>query len=196
MARTGSNKPEILQAHVIELSAQGISGRKIARELSINRRTVARILAGPEARKMALDARNRAKRLVQEADEALHKSLARGSSHAAIAVLRGAGVFESRAEAIVRHRYKDMAKAQTDCEKMELQARRETERKFGSHLGAGSTAEERYRENLRLDRLAQTEIERQRAERERQRAASAPEPEEVLSYAEIAKAARAYRRRR
>jgi DNA-binding NarL/FixJ family response regulator len=41
MPRLGSNKPVILQARVIELSAQGVSGRKIAQELNINRRTVA-----------------------------------------------------------------------------------------------------------------------------------------------------------
>jgi hypothetical protein len=51
----GSNKPAILQARPIELSAQGISDRKIACGLTINRRSIARILAGPEARRMVLD---------------------------------------------------------------------------------------------------------------------------------------------
>jgi DNA-binding CsgD family transcriptional regulator len=49
MARVGSNKPAILKARVIEVSATGMSGRKIAQEANINRRTVARILAGPDA---------------------------------------------------------------------------------------------------------------------------------------------------
>jgi hypothetical protein len=190
MARTGSNKPAILRARVIELSAQGISGRTTAHELKINRRTVARILAGPEAKRMALDARDRAKRLVKEADEALHKSLARGSSHAAIAVLRAAGVFETRSETIVRHRCHDMAKAQDDLEKMELTARHDAERKFGRHLGAGSTVDVWKRENARLDRLTRIECERRQTELERQRAASAPEPDEPPLYVTLAKLAR------
>jgi hypothetical protein len=64
LARIGSNKPAILQARVLELSAQGILGRRMALELNINRRTVARILAGPEARSIVLEAWERAKNLV------------------------------------------------------------------------------------------------------------------------------------
>lgn len=96
MSKPGSNKPPILQARVIEMSAQGLSGRRIAACLKINRRTVARILAGPEAQRLVAEARERARRMVEKADAALHKSLDRGSSRTAIAVLRGAGVFETR----------------------------------------------------------------------------------------------------
>jgi DNA-binding transcriptional regulator YhcF (GntR family) len=160
MARLGSNKPTILQARVIELSAQGVSGRKIARELNINRRTVARILAGPEAQRIVLDARERARMLVKEADAALHKSLKRGSSRTAICVLRGAGVFERRAEAIVRHHYQDVAKAQEDLESLEREARRDAERKFGRRMSPNASIEELQRENARLERLALIERER------------------------------------
>jgi IS30 family transposase len=131
MAKVGSNKPQIVQAHVIELSATGMSGRKIAQQLNINRRTVARILVGPEARRLVLEARERAKRMVEKADGALHRSLDRGSSRTAIAVLRGAGVFESRAESIVRYRYQDAARAQADLERLEQKSRRDAVGKFG-----------------------------------------------------------------
>lgn len=186
MARLGSNKPAILQARVIELSAQGISGRKIAQELSINRRTVARILAGPEARKLVLEARERAKRMVEKADAALHRSLDRGSFRAAIAVLRGAGVFETRAESIVRHHYQNAAKAQADLENLERQARHEAKRKFGRLSGHAASVEEWQRENARIDRLARTELERQRR--------SAIDLDEPPSYVTFAKLARARRR--
>src|SRR5277367_2465979 len=163
MSKVGSNKPQILQARVIEMAAQGFSGRRTASALKINRRTVTRILAGPEARAIVIEARERAKQLVGKAYDALHKSLARGSSRTAIAVLRGAGVFESRAEALVRHRYRDEERAQIDLEKLEQKSRREVQSKFGRHLGDAASPEEWARENARLDRLARTEAERKTA---------------------------------
>ncbi len=160
MTKIGSNKPALLQVRVIELSARGLSGRKIARELCINRRTVARILAGPEARSIVLEARERAKRMIERADAALHKSLNRGSSRTAIAVLRGAGVFETRAEAIVRHRFQDAQRAQEALEELERKSRRDAEGKFGRRMTPDASAEEWRREDDRLDRLARTDCER------------------------------------
>lgn len=146
MAKTGSNKPAVLQAHVLEMAAQGISGRRIARYLHISRGAVARILAGPEARAIAFEARERARQMVAKADEALHKSLDRGSAPTAIAVLRGAGVFETRAETIVRHHIRDKQRAQDSLAALERQSRLDAERKFGR------TPQDE--ESGRLDRLA------------------------------------------
>ena len=180
MAGRGSNKPQILQARVIELSAQGASGRRIAAELRIHRSTVARILAGPEARGIALEARERARRMVEKADAALHRSLDRGSSRTAIAVLRGAGVFESRAEAIVRHHYRDAERAQANLEELERKSRESAAGKFGRAPGLGED-----RESERLDRLAI-------AERER---AANPQPKESPPFDPYAFAVRSRLRR-
>jgi hypothetical protein len=152
MARPGSNKPAILQSRVIELSATGMSGRKIARGLNLNRRTVARILAGTEAQAIVIEARKRARQMVEKADAALHKSLDRGSSRTAIAVLRGAGIFETRAEALVRYHYRDRERAVDDLAKLTRQSRLAAERKFGRAPTDEQTG--------RLDRLALIERER------------------------------------
>ncbi len=48
-----NRKSAVLCSRVIALSAKGMSGRKIAQELSIDKRTVARILASPEAQRIA-----------------------------------------------------------------------------------------------------------------------------------------------
>jgi DNA-binding transcriptional regulator YhcF (GntR family) len=130
-----------------------MSGRQIAMSLKINRRTVARILAGPEAQRLVTEARERARHMVEKADEALYKSLARGSSRVAIAVLRGAGVFETRCEAIVRRRFQDQRRAQNALEEHLRQSRRETEDKFGRRLNPDTSAQEWEREQERLDRL-------------------------------------------
>lgn len=130
-----------------------MSGRKIAKEVNINRRTVARILVGPEARRLVLEARERARRMVEKADAALHRSLDRGSSRTAIAVLRGARIFENRAESIVRYRYQDAARAQSDLEKLEQKSRGDALRKFGR-----TSVDDR---SGRIERL--TFIERERA---------------------------------
>ena len=180
MAKPGSNKPQILQARVIELSAQGASGRRIAAELRIHRSTVARILAGPEAQGIALEARERARRMVEKADEALHRSLDRGSARIAIAVLKGAGVFESRAESIVRYRYQDMARVQADLEELERKSRELAAGKFGRAPGLGNE-----RESARIERLAW-------AERER---AANPQPKESPPFDPYAFAVRSRLRR-
>ena len=164
MARVGSNKPAILQAQVIELSATGMSGRKIAQEVNINRRTVARILAGPEARQIVIAARERARKLVEKADAALYRSLERGSSRTAIAVLRGAGVFETRAESIVRYRFQDAARAQADLERLVEKSRRDAVRKFGRTAADDKSG--------RIERLAFIE---------RERAANPPEEAAAFS---------------
>jgi hypothetical protein len=49
----GNRKSLVLCSRVIALSAKGMSGRRIAKELAIDKRTVARILASPEARRIA-----------------------------------------------------------------------------------------------------------------------------------------------
>jgi Homeodomain-like domain len=154
MARVGSNKSPILQARVIELSAQGMSGRRIAADLQINRRTVARILAGPDARRIALEARERARDLLGKADAALHKSLDRGSSRAAIAVLRGAGVFERRSETIERHALEKEWREQDALGESQRRLYREVHLKFRRDLGPEPSPKEWERENARLDRLA------------------------------------------
>lgn len=48
-----NKKSSVLQAQVIALSARGKSGRAIARELAIDKRTVSRILGSAEAQRIA-----------------------------------------------------------------------------------------------------------------------------------------------
>jgi hypothetical protein len=48
-----NRKSLVLCSRVIALSAKGMSGRKIARELAIDRRTIRRILESPEAGRVA-----------------------------------------------------------------------------------------------------------------------------------------------
>jgi hypothetical protein len=90
--------------------------------------------------------------MVEIADATLHRSLDRGSLRSAIALLRGAGVFETRAESIVRYRYQDAARAQADLEKLEQKLRRDAVRKFGR-----TAADDR---SGRIERLAFIERER------------------------------------
>ena len=68
--------------------------------------------------------------MIEKADAVLHRSLDRGSSRTAIAVLRGAGVFESRAESIVLYRYQDLTRRKP-IEKLEQKSRRDAVRRFG-----------------------------------------------------------------
>jgi hypothetical protein len=159
MSKSGSNKPLILQAQVIEMSAQGMSGRRIALYLKINRRTVAHILAGPEAQRLVTEARERAKGMIEKADAALHKSLDRGSSRTAIAVLRGAGVFETRSEAIVRHHFQDQCRAQEALEAHLSESRREMQGKFGRTISPDAPDDEHERERERIERLARIRME-------------------------------------
>jgi hypothetical protein len=52
-----------------------------------------------------------------------------------MAVLRGAGVFETRSETIMRHRFQDAPRAEGVLEELKRKCRREAERKFGRNLG-------------------------------------------------------------
>jgi hypothetical protein len=94
-----------------------------------------------------------------------------------MAVLRGAGVFETRSVTIMRHRFQDAWRAEGVLEELKRKCRREAERKFGRNLGYESCPEECQRKGEKLDRLATIEHER----------AASPQPNEPPSYATFAR---------
>lgn len=60
----------ILQARVLELSAEGISNRKIAQRLGIGRHIVTGILSGPTGKLTVAQAWERARQMVEKRDAA------------------------------------------------------------------------------------------------------------------------------
>lgn len=91
-----SNKPETVQADVIARHIAGQSNSKIARELGINRTTVAVILESADLGNYVKDGREAAISLIPKALDVVAKAIEAGNLKASLALLKGVGLFTDK----------------------------------------------------------------------------------------------------